>query len=141
MQFRCNQPTIAFEILDEDVIVINLESGTYYSIVDCGAVIWSALVGGMTVEAVTNRLSPSATSDRDEVTGEVERFVKELVSEQLIVPAEKTAPEGVEQDLVLKTTFTSPKLHKFTDMQELLLVDPIHEVSEEGWPMQDGKNS
>jgi hypothetical protein len=25
-------------------------------------------------------------------------------------------------------------LQKFTDMQELLLLDPIHEVDERGWP-------
>jgi hypothetical protein len=25
-------------------------------------------------------------------------------------------------------------LQKFTDMQDLLLLDPIHEVDESGWP-------
>jgi len=30
--------------------------------------------------------------------------------------------------------FTKPELHKFTDMQDLLLFDPIHEVDESGWP-------
>ena len=141
MQFRCNEPTIAFEILEEDVIVINLESGTYYSIIDCGAAIWSALLGGMTVDAIADRLTTAATTGRDEVATEVKRFVDELVNEQLIVPAEQMANTGVEQGLLLDTTFTPPKLQKFTDMQELLLVDPIHEVSEEGWPVQDGKNA
>jgi len=30
--------------------------------------------------------------------------------------------------------FEKPKLQKFTDMQDLLLLDPIHEVDEAGWP-------
>jgi hypothetical protein len=25
-------------------------------------------------------------------------------------------------------------LHKYTDMEELLLLDPIHDVDETGWP-------
>jgi hypothetical protein len=25
-------------------------------------------------------------------------------------------------------------LHKFTDMQDLLLVDPVHDVGDAGWP-------
>jgi hypothetical protein len=28
----------------------------------------------------------------------------------------------------------APVLEKYTDMQELLLLDPIHDVEEAGWP-------
>ena len=34
--------------------------------------------------------------------------------------------------------FERPKLGKYTDMQDLLLADPIHEVDEQGWPVQPG---
>ena len=37
---------------------------------------------------------------------------------------------------VEKTQFEFPIIEKFTDMQELLLLDPIHEVDEKGWPHQ-----
>jgi hypothetical protein len=30
--------------------------------------------------------------------------------------------------------FSRPILTKYTDMKELLLLDPIHEVDETGWP-------
>ena len=34
-----------------------------------------------------------------------------------------------------KQHFQSPEIQKFTDMEDLLLIDPIHEVDEEaGWP-------
>ena len=141
MQFRCNEPTIAFEILDDDVIVINLESGIYYSIVECGADIWSALVGGMTVEAITERLSASATAGGDQVKAEIDRFVDELIKEQLIVSVDNVVPASTEQNLVFKAPFTPPQLQKFTDMQELILLDPIHEVAEEGWPVLDGEKT
>ncbi|MBX3014591.1 MAG: hypothetical protein KF832_23935 [Caldilineaceae bacterium] len=31
-------------------------------------------------------------------------------------------------------TFETPVLNEFTDMQERLLLDPIHEVDHAGWP-------
>ena|SRR6476660_8869681 len=40
-------------------------------------------------------------------------------------------------DLGTAAAFVTPELHKYTDMQELLLVDPIHEVAEEGWPFRN----
>ncbi len=30
--------------------------------------------------------------------------------------------------------FEAPKLEKFTDMQDLVLLDPVHEVDDVGWP-------
>jgi len=30
--------------------------------------------------------------------------------------------------------FVKPILQKYTDMADLLLLDPIHEVGEQGWP-------
>ncbi len=30
--------------------------------------------------------------------------------------------------------FTEPTVHTYADMQDLLLLDPIHDVDETGWP-------
>ena len=30
--------------------------------------------------------------------------------------------------------FVPPTLEKYTDMQDLVLLDPVHEVDERGWP-------
>ena len=33
-----------------------------------------------------------------------------------------------------KPDFQEPALQKYTDMEDLLLLDPIHEVDDTGWP-------
>ena len=33
-----------------------------------------------------------------------------------------------------KRPYVPPQIERFTDMQELLLLDPIHEVDDTGWP-------
>ena len=35
---------------------------------------------------------------------------------------------------VERVPYVPPVLEKFTDMQDLILLDPVHEVSERGWP-------
>jgi hypothetical protein len=46
------------------------------------------------------------------------------------------APEGVPSgEPSPREPFAAPALNTFSDMQELLLLDPIHEVDEAGWPV------
>jgi hypothetical protein len=53
---------------------------------------------------------------------------------------ESGAVEGVAgadvpgDDVQGELPFVAPVLDKYTDMQELLLLDPIHEVDASGWP-------
>jgi len=34
----------------------------------------------------------------------------------------------------LPERYTKPVLNVFTDMQEVIALDPVHDVSEKGWP-------
>jgi hypothetical protein len=72
----------------------------------------------------------------------VQKFIDELQQEGLIVVKEKEESRGA---IDLKTEskaegkkpdFEAPVLNRYTDMQDLLLLDPIHEVDETGWPIQ-----
>jgi hypothetical protein len=58
-------------------------------------------------------------------------FVAELAAEELVVaaPAAEAASETA-----APAPYAKPELNKYTDMQQLLLADPLHEVEEAGWP-------
>ena len=43
-------------------------------------------------------------------------------------------PSAIENAVAVKQPFEAPILNKYNDMQELLLLDPIHDVDEAGWP-------
>lgn len=78
----------------------------------------------------------------DEITPALQQFITELAEDQLVVavatPTVATAgASNKANDHHMSTSqrcFTPPVLNKFTDMQELLLLDPIHDVDETGWP-------
>jgi len=65
------------------------------------------------------------------------KFIQEILAEDLIVPDAGASTQPPKPDAALspvRKPFALPVLHKYTDMQELLLIDPIHEVDETGWP-------
>jgi len=142
--FRVNAPAVVSEAFEDEIVIIHLESGAYYSLVQSGAVIWQWLQQGMSLAEISNRLSVVYRLGAEEVERMVPLFIDELTQEQLIVPvhiSEKAhtgplpAPLG-HDGCIGNTPFTRPILTKFTDMQELLLLDPIHDVDSSGWPMK-----
>ena len=136
MRYRLNDRDLVSEVLDGEVIVIHLQSGTYYSTLASGADIWNALLSGRTVEEIADWLARGADDERVRIAAEVAHFVSELVAENLILSTDSD-PIRRPDDLGTPAAFVTPELRKYTDMQELLLVDPIHEVTEEGWPFRD----
>jgi Coenzyme PQQ synthesis protein D (PqqD) len=135
-RFRVNDPHVVHEVFDGEVLVINLESGTYYSLLGVAASIWQWLPQGASVQAITRVLAQLHFGDSDVIGAAVTEFVSKLAEQKLVVTADDgngvsfTPPPAP----MSKTDFVAPVMEIFTDMQDLLLLDPIHEVSESGWP-------
>jgi hypothetical protein len=47
-RYALNQPRVVGEVIDGEVMVINLDTGVYYSVTGAGAAVWPMLVGGAT---------------------------------------------------------------------------------------------
>ena len=137
-----NTARVSYETVNGETLIINLESGNYYSLLGTGAEIWSIVERGTAVDEILDEIGRRYAGDRAEIEAAVNRFVADLQSEALIVydlgpalertaeprPGNPTAKNGE------RVAFQAPVLNKYTDMQDLLLLDPIHEVDEAGWP-------
>jgi hypothetical protein len=70
----------------------------------------------------------------DEVEGAVRAFVDSLIAEELVVAREKGDQQAASSaSWPAGTVFETPAFERFTDMQELLLLDPIHDIGVGGW--------
>ncbi|MEH6604236.1 MAG: PqqD family protein [Pseudomonadales bacterium] len=121
---------VIHDAFDEDVVVVNLNSGSYYSLTALAAELWLAICEGADKQAITERFGEAA-SEQD-----LDKFLALLVSEGLL-----EEPDGVfnpieaeELTNMLHSTPFEALLEKHTDVEELLLIDPIHEVDSAGWP-------
>lgn len=137
-----NTPTVTHEIIDGEAVIINLDTGNYYSLVDTGSLIWSLVDRGASASEVQNLIQQSFQGDAANIDRGVHELLAQLQQENLIVPAdEATAVDLTELEQVRPATnghekpqFNPPLLNKYSDMQELLLLDPIHDVDDAGWP-------
>jgi hypothetical protein len=136
MRFKVNGPPVIHQTLDGEVIVVNLDTGSYYSFDGVAAEIWAAVGRGLTVEEAVAEVADRYGASSDVAEPAVKRFLAELAQEELIVSVNGSAPLAAPAavDGVPGDAFPEPLLNKYTDMQELLLLDPIHEVDERGWP-------
>ena len=124
-------PQCSADDFDGEIVAINLETGLYYSIKDSGAVLWHDLTAGHSVEALVD-----LAGENSELAAGIARFADEVVRCGLMRhTTEAPIPSGPAATAAEIATMTAPVLESFGDMQDLLLLDPVHEVDEEmGWP-------
>jgi len=140
MNIQVNEPHIVHETIDGETILMDLRSGNYFSIEKSGAVIWEILIQTANVDTLIQKAGElSNPGQSDQVRSDIQNFVEKLLSEDLIREAERNeAPEITEEMLnSLKRAVTAMEaleVNKYSDMQEMLLLDPIHDVDEKGWP-------
>ncbi len=141
-RYRLNSPTVILETFEDEVVIVNLESGTYYSLGTTGATICGAVEHGATSRQIEAALAEHFEGDGAAMAQAASTFLSELEREGIVLVATDadeggaaTSPDAAApRQTTAKRPFEIPTLQKYTDMQELLLLDPIHEVDDSGWP-------
>jgi hypothetical protein len=138
-QLKVNTPNVVHETIDGETILLDLNTGNYYSLDGSGALIWEFIDKTGNYEKAIEILTAANSAESDNIAGAVKKFADELLTEKLMViasseitPADVTEIENKLKEMALN--FKAPAVCKYTDMQDLLLLDPIHEVDEKGWP-------
>ncbi len=135
--FRVNEPHVVYETIDGETIIMDLRTGSYYSIEWPGVVIWEYLASGGNLENILiedQRLEAHQNSMHHFLNILVQ---ESLIKEEIVQNTDDVAVLSDEQKAEIKKladSFKAPLISKYTDMQEMLLLDPIHDVDEKGWP-------
>jgi hypothetical protein len=137
MRYLVNSGPVISEVIDGEAVIINLTTGNYYSLNESGAVVWSSIESSATVGEIVARLSSAFEASPAEAESAVHELLADLQQEDLIVTGDgNTGSVSVleERPRSQRAPFQPPRLEKHTDMQDLILLDPVHEVGEQGWP-------
>ena len=142
MRFRINSPHIIHETIDLETVIVNLDTGNYYSLDQIGVEIWNLIEKHISLDEIIEDISRRYEGNRTLIEQAVIQLANELNQENLIIndssePSETNSGfdyKEITGAQTKKMSFEAPILHKYNDMQELLLIDPIHEVEETGWP-------
>ncbi len=129
---------ILFEKIEDEIIIISQDTGIYYSTRDQGAIIWQLINAGLSIDEIIAYFKDINISLDGKAQTEIKIFIEELAKEDLIIPRQKHEhnvkldPELI--NFIRNNPFSKPVLEKFDNMKDYLLVDPIHEIDETGWP-------
>ena len=137
--FRVSSPRVMHETIEGEVIVIDLTTGSYYSLRGSGAAVWEAIERGSSEGEIVRALGERYDAPAAEIASAVGRLLGELEAQGLVEGADDGAPAAATETSQSgvdgpRPAFQAPVLEKHTDMQDLILLDPVHEVDERGWP-------
>lgn len=128
-------PDCVAEDFDGEIVVVNLNTGRYFSLRGLGAAVWHDLIAGHRATDIRNAVAAGDPT----LAGPASLFIESLVENQLLrasttvasAPAELRCAEAVrggDKTLLVEA---------YDDMKDLLQTDPIHDVDPEiGWPVR-----
>jgi Coenzyme PQQ synthesis protein D (PqqD) len=134
--FRVDSPSVIYERFDDEVIVINLDTGAYHSMRDAAADAFILLAEAATASELAEALAARYAATSEEILESLAPFLEQLQKERLITAVETRKPRAALRLPGEKNglPFVAPTVDAYHDLESLLLLDPIHEVGDEGWP-------
>ena len=136
-----NRPRVVHETIDGEVIVIDLATGTYFSLQGGAADVWALIGAGLSSDEMATTLAAAYAASSEAINGTLDSFIAELEAESLVVadPDGGASPQAA--PAINADGDFLPCLEKHTDMAELILLDPVHEVDAMGWPHRPAEDA
>lgn len=134
MNYQIRSSQITHERIEGELILISMDSGKYYSATGSAADIFFLIEHKVPTSKFEQILDKGITGFIKE---DVEAFVSYILSENLIEDCSQPNLNEVKLPSdYLRNKWVSPNLIEFSDLQDLILVDPVHDASLQGWPVE-----
>lgn len=115
---------VVAKVMDGEAVIINLETGTYYSADGAGGFAWTLIAKGLRLEDAARHIEARYDVSREDACVDLLRFAAELVREGLVSPADEAAVVDEIDPGAGELPYASPQLQVYRDMEELLALDP-----------------
>ena len=126
------RPDVIDEVFEGEAVLVNLATGFYFALNADATRVWRALAAGTSWEDVAAEAAAESGADAAAVRPVVTAFLAELAGHALVtLDGDVPAPGPALADVAF-----APALQAFSDMEDLLLLDPIHDIDVDGtgWP-------
>ena len=125
--YSLRTPSIVSDEVGGETLAINLDTGAYYVIAPTALTVWHAITAGIAPRALLD----GPDDDREPLLLE---FLSRVVEAGLL----RIVESGAVPDGPIDWRADGLALEEFTDMADLLGLDPIHDADEVvGWPSTD----
>ena len=119
-RYRSNEPAVVADIIDGEVVIMNLERGSYYSINQSGANVWRLLISGAPVAKISAAMAAHFDVPTAQVELDIGRLVCRLVEEGVIVPIkDDAADQTITPAPFSLASYVPPVMEVYSDMKDL----------------------
>lgn len=143
-RFRIASDSVGAKVIDGEAVIVNVASGRYHSLDGCGADAWELLTGGSSIDAAAGALADRYEVEPERAAADLGRLVDDLLRQGLLSAdddgagsgsAEEAPPAGRTGD---RGAYSPPELVTFTDIEDLLALDPPVPVSPDAvWKVEE----
>lgn len=130
--FKPATPNITHQALDGEVVAIDFDKGIYFNFCGAAGPAFDALISGIPSE----QLATLFTGAPADASSKLAAFCQRCVDEGLLMVAD--SPAVAPPPAPSPVAWVEPSFESYTNMQQLLLADPIHDVGDQAWPKQPG---
>jgi hypothetical protein len=136
--YRVNSPNVISETVGGETIIVNLASGHYFSLQGSAVEVWQGIERGQAAETIVLELEQRYEAGDGEIDAAVRKLLEDFVAAELLVAEGNGVGDAASaaplQESGERVPFVAPSFSTFTDMQDIILLDPVHEVDTRGWP-------
>lgn len=129
---------LAADVFDGEYIIANLDTGLYYSVQGAAVSLLHSLPFFSENQVITV-VSQAFPEQAEVIKEELTSIFKELVSQDIIRRDEGILLESG-PECIAPNAYIPGRFNRYADMQDLLMLDPIHDVDENGWTVQSNNS-
>lgn len=129
-RFAVETNGISADTIDNEVVIVNLKSGFYYSLTELGAEIWSYVQAQLSLGQMIDTVLARYDADRASVREWLTRLLTELEGEALIArtdlaPSVEIAIAPMRTASGTPAPVAVPMLKKYTDLRDVVLLSAV----------------
>ncbi len=135
-KYRINESKAISETIDGEAIIVNLDTGFYYSANKTATIIWNEIQENNSIKNISHFFLNHYEVDEDTLEKYMTEIISLFLKDDLILKSEPdSSPDSIGNPTnSIKETFIIPKIERYDDMAGALMSDPVHDANEDGWP-------
>lgn len=136
--YKINDEKMFFDVADGIAVVIDFTTGVYYGMDELSTAVLQSMMAGAGDEAVLGALR-QLPGCPDDIAERYSAFVQKMVNCQMLL-GNGEGGDCAPFDTALAACGFALKCEDFSEVRDLLLADPVHDVEPEmGWPVLKGE--
>lgn len=134
MDFLQANTRVFAEEFDGETVLIDVEKGLYFSLAGAAVDLWRSFTTGRDPEAVVAAMAGGLQGADSQA---LQDLIVQMQQHGLLVSAPAVDGAALAPLVFPASPFQAPVMQVFSDLAELIAIDPVHEVDAAGgWPMR-----